>query len=594
MSDMRWICQLGDGYMLGVDGKVLHKVKTGYPYPKVEGGQVDALCGMFGLQSTKFSCSVKVLNDVVFPISFLDAFELLCGDRGLSVLSEDWFTSVSTSISDICTDTTTNASGGDIFFSKDVLSNIFSEEERDDGIFSFFLDDASEGSDVAGVVTRGVEHGSDMDSGTYGLEGGTEIGVDDSRIHCGAVEGSVHGDEAERGTVDIDKELGSASIDLDKDAKESQVSSSDDLMREVGEVQFSGDTDGVRIFKQVLSELAVASMPEACVISNNTMVTKESDLGIKTDNVCSVGYDFSLGMVADGDKNIPVVLGDRNELPSMSTTELQAIPEEDGALIEDVYGFMVELESNPKRYTCELENDMLLVICDGLGVSLGIDEVFVQECLWGLFSEPSMPKNAFRVLDKNTVGVKLSDVIPKDLCNFYFNDLIGRDDYVSERNFSFKKVLDNFLNSKPKSKKKTELLSLYTVKGARVANKRSKEWGIKSSGRPVCRLVDILYQIGGWEFSEKDMSDLFVKSCGITLRAISKEESWMFPFVNVKELLKAFMRDMRYIIWWLIDDTARLYGYEGYLNFSEYDLVLKSRGDNELCIFYRKSLIGKR
>ena len=56
---MKWLCQLKDGYMLGVEKGYVKKVHTGYPYPDIEGGQVNAIS-----KYLEKNCSVDLFSFV--------------------------------------------------------------------------------------------------------------------------------------------------------------------------------------------------------------------------------------------------------------------------------------------------------------------------------------------------------------------------------------------------------------------------------------------------------------------------------------------------------------------------------------------------
>ena len=61
---MEFICQLGNGYMLALDSDCYKKVQTGYPYPDIDGGQIQKLMDVFDFTSESlYSAIVSGINN---------------------------------------------------------------------------------------------------------------------------------------------------------------------------------------------------------------------------------------------------------------------------------------------------------------------------------------------------------------------------------------------------------------------------------------------------------------------------------------------------------------------------------------------------
>lgn len=66
--DMDWLCQLGDGWMIAIGGNGnVVRVKTGYPYPEVSGGQLNRLAEFMDTEDIDLSGCIKVLRGMRFP-----------------------------------------------------------------------------------------------------------------------------------------------------------------------------------------------------------------------------------------------------------------------------------------------------------------------------------------------------------------------------------------------------------------------------------------------------------------------------------------------------------------------------------------------
>ncbi len=65
---MDWLCQLGDGWMMAVgdNGNVV-RVKTGYPYPDIEGGQIKRLERFMDTEDIDLAGCVKILKSMRYP-----------------------------------------------------------------------------------------------------------------------------------------------------------------------------------------------------------------------------------------------------------------------------------------------------------------------------------------------------------------------------------------------------------------------------------------------------------------------------------------------------------------------------------------------
>lgn len=76
---MKWICQLGDGYMLAEDGTSLKKINTGYPYPDTDAPQIDELYNMvyFIFSAGNYSLRRYIKSDVVFKKYYKDIIDII-------------------------------------------------------------------------------------------------------------------------------------------------------------------------------------------------------------------------------------------------------------------------------------------------------------------------------------------------------------------------------------------------------------------------------------------------------------------------------------------------------------------------------------
>lgn len=66
---MKWLCQLKDGFMLGVDKGYVNKVQTGYPYPDIRGGQIARLSEYFSIDEFDLKLFVDKAITLDYPMS---------------------------------------------------------------------------------------------------------------------------------------------------------------------------------------------------------------------------------------------------------------------------------------------------------------------------------------------------------------------------------------------------------------------------------------------------------------------------------------------------------------------------------------------
>ena len=66
---MKWLCQLKDGFMLGVDKGYVNKVETGYPYPDIKGGQIAQISGYLEMEEIDLFEFVNEAITLEYPIS---------------------------------------------------------------------------------------------------------------------------------------------------------------------------------------------------------------------------------------------------------------------------------------------------------------------------------------------------------------------------------------------------------------------------------------------------------------------------------------------------------------------------------------------
>ena len=66
---MKWLCQLKDGFMLGINKGYVNKVETGYPYPDIEGGQISAISGYFEMEEVDLYSFVNKAIILDYPMS---------------------------------------------------------------------------------------------------------------------------------------------------------------------------------------------------------------------------------------------------------------------------------------------------------------------------------------------------------------------------------------------------------------------------------------------------------------------------------------------------------------------------------------------
>lgn len=66
---MIWLCQLRDGFMLGIDKGYVRKVETGYPYPDIDGGQISKISQYLNMDEVNLADFVNEAITLEYPIS---------------------------------------------------------------------------------------------------------------------------------------------------------------------------------------------------------------------------------------------------------------------------------------------------------------------------------------------------------------------------------------------------------------------------------------------------------------------------------------------------------------------------------------------
>lgn len=66
---MDWLCQLKDGYMLRINKGYVERVHTGYPYPDINGGQIERISNYLEISEVNLSSFVEEAIQLEYPIS---------------------------------------------------------------------------------------------------------------------------------------------------------------------------------------------------------------------------------------------------------------------------------------------------------------------------------------------------------------------------------------------------------------------------------------------------------------------------------------------------------------------------------------------